>query len=39
LIAGQRWEEIFWIIALLPAVGVAIWLFLSRSQTVATARS
>jgi ACS family hexuronate transporter-like MFS transporter len=35
LIAGQRWEEIFWIIALLPAVGVAIWLFLSRNQTVA----
>jgi MFS family permease len=33
LIAGQRWEEIFWVIALLPAVGVAIWLFLSRNHT------
>ena len=35
LISGQRWEEIFWIIALMPAVGVAIWLFLSRHQAVA----
>ena len=35
LIAGQRWEEIFWIIALMPAAGVAIWLFLSRNQAVA----
>jgi ACS family hexuronate transporter-like MFS transporter len=35
LISGQRWEEIFWIIALMPAAGVAIWLFLSRNQAVA----
>ena len=27
-----RWEEIFWLIALLPAAGVAIWLVLSRNQ-------
>jgi hypothetical protein len=25
---------IFWIIALLPAVGIAVWLALSRNQTV-----
>src|SRR5262245_29844786 len=36
LISGQRWEEIFWIIALMPAFGVAIWMFLSRNQTVAS---
>jgi ACS family hexuronate transporter-like MFS transporter len=36
LIAGQRWEEIFWIIALMPAAGVAIWMFLSRNQSVAS---
>ena len=35
LISGQRWEEIFWIIALMPAAGVAIWMFLSRNQAVA----
>ena len=35
LISGQRWEEIFWIIALMPAAGVAIWMFLSRDQAVA----
>ena len=35
LISGQRWDEIFWIIALMPAAGVAIWLFLSRNQAVA----
>jgi MFS transporter, ACS family, aldohexuronate transporter len=28
----QRWEEIFWLIALLPAIGVAVWLVLSRRQ-------
>jgi len=26
---GNRWEEIFWLIAVLPAVGVAIWYVLS----------
>jgi hypothetical protein len=36
LINAQRWEEIFWIIALMPAAGVAIWMFLSRHQTVAS---
>jgi ACS family hexuronate transporter-like MFS transporter len=25
-----RWEEIFWLIAVLPAIGVTMWLFLSR---------
>jgi MFS transporter, ACS family, hexuronate transporter len=33
LISGGRWEEIFWVIALLPAVGIAVWLALSRNQT------
>jgi len=36
LINGQRWEEIFWIIALMPAAGVAIWMFLSRDQGLAS---
>jgi ACS family hexuronate transporter-like MFS transporter len=27
---GQRWEEIFWLVAVLPAIGVAGWLVLSR---------
>jgi len=31
----QRWEEIFWLIAILPAVGIAVWLVLSRNQGVA----
>ena len=35
LISGQRWEEIFWIIALMPAVGIAAWMVLSRNQTTA----
>jgi MFS transporter, ACS family, aldohexuronate transporter len=35
LINGQRWEEIFWIIALMPLVGVAAWWVLSRNQTSA----
>jgi MFS transporter, ACS family, hexuronate transporter len=26
----QRWEEIFWLIAILPAVGIAVWFVLSR---------
>ena len=33
LISGGRWAEIFWVIALLPAVGIAVWLALSRNQT------
>ena len=28
----QRWSEAFWLVALCPAVGVAVWLFLSRGQ-------
>jgi hypothetical protein len=32
---NQQWGTIFWIIALLPAVGIAVWLFLSRDQTTA----
>jgi ACS family hexuronate transporter-like MFS transporter len=32
----QRWEEIFWLIALLPAIGIAVWLVLSRNQTLAS---
>ena len=35
LINAQRWEEIFWLIALLPVVGIAVWLALSRNQTAA----
>jgi membrane-associated PAP2 superfamily phosphatase len=31
LISGQRWEEIFWIIALMPAAGIAVWYALSRN--------
>lgn len=34
-INGQHWEEIFWTIALLPAVGIGLWLFLSRDQATA----
>jgi MFS transporter, ACS family, hexuronate transporter len=38
LMDNQQWGAIFWIIALLPLVGVAVWLVLSRNQT-ATARA
>ncbi|HZM62459.1 MAG TPA: hypothetical protein VFB85_21785, partial [Vicinamibacterales bacterium] len=38
LMDTQRWEAIFWIIALMPAVGIAVWMVLSRDQkTVARA--
>ena len=33
LMDNQQWGAIFWIIALLPTVGIAVWLFLSRDQT------
>jgi ACS family hexuronate transporter-like MFS transporter len=33
LMNNQQWEVIFWIIALLPAAGVAVWMVLSRNQT------
>ena len=32
-INGNRWEEIFWLIAVLPVVGIAVWLVLSRDRT------
>ncbi len=28
----SRWEEIFWLIALLPTIGIAVWLVLSRES-------
>jgi ACS family hexuronate transporter-like MFS transporter len=28
-----RWEEIFWLIAVLPAIGIGVWLFLSSGET------
>jgi ACS family hexuronate transporter-like MFS transporter len=40
LMNNQQWEVIFWIIALLPAVGITVWMALSRNQAaVAVARS
>jgi len=33
LMDNQQWGAIFWIIALLPVVGIAVWLLLSRNQT------
>jgi ACS family hexuronate transporter-like MFS transporter len=32
LMDNQQWEAIFWIIALLPAVGIAVWVVLSRGR-------
>lgn len=32
-----RWEEIFWLIAVLPAIGIGVWMVLSRGQRPATA--
>jgi ACS family hexuronate transporter-like MFS transporter len=29
----QRWAEAFWLVAVLPVVGVAVWMVLSRSRT------
>ena len=29
---NQRWEEIFWLIAVLPAVGIFMWMVLSRGD-------
>jgi ACS family hexuronate transporter-like MFS transporter len=34
---NQQWEEIFWLIAILPAVGIAVWLLLSRNQAAVRA--
>lgn len=39
LFDAQRWSDAFWLVALCPVVGVAVWLVLSRSdpqQTAAT---
>ena len=30
---GDKWEEIFWLIAVLPAVGIAVWYVLSWNDT------
>jgi MFS transporter, ACS family, hexuronate transporter len=30
---GNKWEEIFWLIAVLPAVGIAVWYVLSWNDT------
>jgi ACS family hexuronate transporter-like MFS transporter len=30
---AQRWEEIFWLIAVLPSIGIAAWFVLSRYET------
>ena len=32
-----RWEEIFWLIAILPSVGIAAWFLLSRGDAARTA--
>lgn len=29
---ARRWEEIFWLIAVLPAIGIAMWMILSRGD-------
>jgi hypothetical protein len=40
LMDSQQWETIFWIIALLPVVGIAVWMVLSRDgDPVANARA
>ena len=31
-INNQQWEEIFWLIAVLPSVGIALWFVLSRGD-------
>jgi ACS family hexuronate transporter-like MFS transporter len=36
---NQRWEEIFWLIAILPAAGIACWLVLSRPGAGAVRRT
>jgi len=36
LMDNQQWEAIFWIIALLPAIGIAVWMVLSRQKPVAS---
>jgi ACS family hexuronate transporter-like MFS transporter len=36
---AQRWGEIFWLIAVLPAVGVALWMALSARQAETASRT
>ena len=31
-INNQRWEEIFWLIAMLPSIGIIAWAILSRNR-------
>jgi MFS transporter, ACS family, hexuronate transporter len=31
-INNQQWEEIFWLVAVLPSVGIALWFILSRNE-------
>jgi MFS transporter, ACS family, hexuronate transporter len=35
-INGNRWQEIFWLIAVLPAVGIALWFVLTWNEKSAT---
>jgi MFS transporter, ACS family, aldohexuronate transporter len=35
-INGNRWQEIFWLIAVLPAVGIALWFVLTWNEKAAT---
>jgi ACS family hexuronate transporter-like MFS transporter len=35
---ARRWEEIFWLIAVLPAVGIGMWLLLSALERHSAAR-
>jgi ACS family hexuronate transporter-like MFS transporter len=36
---AQQWAEAFWLVALCPAVGVVVWLVLSRGEAAVPARS
>jgi hypothetical protein len=29
---GERWEEIFWLIAILPTVGITLWYLLTATE-------
>ena len=31
-INNQQWEEIFWLVAVLPSIGIALWFILSRNE-------
>lgn len=34
-----RWEEIFWLIAILPSIGITLWFFLSRGDELRARRA